>query len=51
MYRFNRITPERTALLVIDMQVVFVEEGQLGTGPHAASIIPNINRVAAAHHG
>ena len=47
IYRFDEISPERTALLVIDMQVVFVEEGQIGAGPHAASIIPNINRMAS----
>lgn len=46
MYEFPDISPKTTALLVIDMQVVFVEEGQPGTGAYSSSIVPNINRLA-----
>jgi ureidoacrylate peracid hydrolase len=45
MYRFPEIRPSTTALLVIDMQVVFVEAGQPGYGPSAPAIIPGINRL------
>lgn len=46
MYHFPDISPATTALLVVDMQVVFVEEGQPATGPHSAAIVPNITRLA-----
>ncbi len=37
----------RTALLVIDLQVSFTEPGYPAYGPHAADVIPNVNRLAA----
>jgi len=38
----------KTALLVIDMQVVFCEEGQALASRNSADIIPNINQLADA---
>lgn len=43
---FERIIPRQTALLVIDMQNVFVEDDGALVVSHAKSIVPNINRVA-----
>jgi nicotinamidase-related amidase len=40
--------PEKTALVVIDMQNYFVEPPYLGWVPMAKSIVPNINALAAA---
>jgi nicotinamidase-related amidase len=45
---FDAIDPEHTALIVIDMQVAFLEQGYLSYGPHALDIVPNINRLASA---
>jgi len=44
----DRFEPARTALLVIDMQDVFVAPGELAEVPMAREIVPNINRLAAA---
>lgn len=47
----TRLDPARTALLVVDMQLAFTREGAAcGTGD-APSVIPAINRVAAALRG
>ena len=37
-----------TALVVVDMQIYFMEEGQLGAAPIAREIVPNVNRLARA---
>lgn len=42
------LNPAKTALLVVDMQNFFVEEGQALEVPAARSLAPNINRLAAA---
>ena len=39
---YDRFEPDKTALLVIDMQNFFVEGNEL-----VASIVPNINRLAS----
>lgn len=39
------ITPSRTALIIVDMQNAFVQEGGLFYVPAAHELIPNINRV------
>jgi ureidoacrylate peracid hydrolase len=44
----EKFEPQRTALLVIDMQNFFVEEGQPLEVPSARDIVPNINRLAEA---
>ncbi len=47
----TRLDPARTVLLVVDMQLAFTREGApSGTGD-APSVIPAINRVAAALRG
>lgn len=44
----DRLIPEKTALLVIDMQNFFVEQGQALEVPAARKLAPNINRLAQA---
>jgi nicotinamidase-related amidase len=44
---FDAIDPQRTALVVIDMQNYFVKPGHQGEVPLAREIVPNINRLAA----
>jgi nicotinamidase-related amidase len=48
MCQFDRIDPQRTALVVIDMQDVFVNTQYRIASPQARVIIPRINRLAAA---
>ena len=38
----------KTALVAVDMQIYFMEEGQLGAAPVAQEIVPNVNRLAEA---
>jgi len=45
---FPVIDLRRTALIVVDMQNAFMTEGQPMANPIALSIIPNVNRTAAA---
>ena len=47
-YAFPQLDPARTALVVIDMQNAFVAPGAPAEVPLARSIVPNINRLAAA---
>lgn len=42
----DKLVPEKTALLVVDMQNFFVEEGQALEVPPARALAPNINRLA-----
>ncbi|MDE1146744.1 MAG: cysteine hydrolase [Azospirillaceae bacterium] len=42
------LDPARTALLVIDMQRVFMAPGEVFANPHAMDIVPAVNRLAAA---
>lgn len=44
---FDRLDPQRTALVVIDMQSAFVEPGSPAEVPASRGIVANINRVAA----
>lgn len=48
LFAYDRLEPAKTALVVVDMQNVFVEEGQLVEVPEARDIVPNINALAAA---
>src|SRR5258706_5379711 len=48
LHLFDRLDPKRTALLVIDMQNAFVAPGAPIEVPAARSIVPAINRLAAA---
>ena len=45
---FSEIDPRRTALVNIDMQNVFVAEGEVYANPHARDIIPVVNRLSEA---
>lgn len=47
-YAFPQIDASRTALLVIDMQVYFMQPGMAAEVPEARGIVPNINRLAQA---
>lgn len=47
-YLYETIDSTKTALVVIDMQNVFVEEGAPIEVPEAREIVPNINRLATA---
>jgi len=44
---FDVMAPDKTALLVIDMQNYFVKQGHQSEIPLARDIVPNINRLAA----
>lgn len=48
MHAIDRIDPAKTALIVIDMQNVWVKEGMPAYTPYCPAIVPNINRLAAA---
>lgn len=45
-YAFENITPEKTALVVIDMQNYFMKSGMAAEVPVARDIVPNINKLA-----
>lgn len=49
--RFTAIDPRRTALVVIDMQTVFMAPGEAFANPHAMDIIAPVNRLAGAMRG
>ncbi len=52
LHAFETLDPSRTALLVVDMQNAFVMEDVAHAWvPEAASIVPNINALAAALRG
>jgi len=46
--RFDAIDPLRTALVVIDMQTVFLAPGEVFGNPNALAIAPQVNRLVAA---
>lgn len=48
LHPFDRLSPKRTALVVIDMQNCFCAPGAAIEVPVARTIVPNINRLAAA---
>ena len=51
LHAYDRIEAAQTALVVIDMQNVWVQEGQPAFTPCCRGIVPNINRLAkAARH-
>jgi ureidoacrylate peracid hydrolase len=51
LHIFEALQPERTALVVIDMQQSFVAPDAASAVPAAREIVPNINRLAAALRG
>ena len=48
---FDKIDPCWTALVVIDMQRVFISPEEVFGNPYALGIIPQVNRLAAAMQG
>jgi len=46
--RFDTIDPARTALVIVDMQRIFMAPEEVFGNPHAMAVIPAVNRVAAA---
>ncbi len=48
LHVIENLDPGKTALIIIDMQNFFVEEGQPSEVPAARDIVPNINRLAEA---
>jgi len=48
VHLYSKFDPQKSALVVIDMQNCWVMEGQPGFTPYASSIVDNINRVAQA---
>lgn len=46
--RFDALAPGRTALVNIDMQSAFVDEGQVYGNPHARDIVPAVNALSRA---
>jgi ureidoacrylate peracid hydrolase len=51
LHAIDRLEPAKTALIVIDMQNVWVKKGMLAYTPYCEGIVPNINRLAAATRG
>ena len=46
--RFDALVPGRTALVNIDMQRAFVDEGQIYGNPHARDVAPAVNALSRA---
>jgi len=47
LHIYDKLDPTRTALIVIDMQNGFLQEGALTEVPVAREIVPNINRLTS----
>jgi ureidoacrylate peracid hydrolase len=45
---FDRLSPRRTAHIVVDLQNGFMDHGQVAEVPMARTIVPNVNRISAA---
>ena len=43
---YETLTPSKTALVVVDMQNYFVQDGMPSCAPEARTVVPNINRLA-----
>ena len=48
LHAYDTIDPDTTALVVIDMQNVWVKEGMPAYSQFCEAIVPNINRLAGA---
>jgi ureidoacrylate peracid hydrolase len=48
LHAIDRLDPMKTALIVIDMQNVWVKKGMPAYTPYCEAIVPNINQLAAA---
>lgn len=47
LHAFDRLVPTKTALIVIDMQNVWVKKGMAAYTPYCEPIVPHINQLAA----
>ena len=45
---FDRLSPSRTAHIVVDLQNGFMTPGQVAEVPVARAIVPNVNRISTA---
>ena len=45
---FPTIDPKKTALLVVDLQTGFMQQGAVAEIPVAREIVPNVNKLAGA---
>ena len=48
IHSIEQVDPARCALVVIDMQNVFLQEGAPAETPIAREIVPNVNKLADA---
>jgi ureidoacrylate peracid hydrolase len=48
LHAYDTLNPATTALVVIDMQNVWVKQGMPAYSPYCEAIVPNINNLAAA---
>ena len=48
LHLYSRLTPARTAHVVVDLQNGFMAPGQVAEIPTAREIVPNVNRISAA---
>ena len=48
LHLYERFEPERTALLVVDLQVHFMQPGSPSEVPSARGVVPRVNRLAGA---
>ncbi len=48
LHAYDTLNSAKTALVVIDMQNVWVKQGMPAYSPYCEAIVPNINRLAAA---
>lgn len=48
LHVYETLDPERTALLVVDLQVHFMAVGSTSEMPSARDVVPNVNRLAKA---
>ena len=48
LHLYDAFRPERTALLVVDLQVHFMAAGSASEMPSARAVVPNVNRLAGA---
>jgi ureidoacrylate peracid hydrolase len=47
IHPYERLDPAKTALVVVDMQNYFMQDGQPACAPAAREIVPNVNALAA----
>ena len=48
LHAYDSINPSKTALIVIDMQNVWLQEGMAAYSPYCAGAVPATNKLCAA---